>query len=112
MVERPLNFVVGSVQKTILFFPRVVRTEVSQALLEAQLGNKADNAKPLKGFHGARVLEIVSDADGNTCRVVYTTSDPDAIWVLHAFQKKSNHGIGTPHNEIELVRKRLNQIVK
>jgi phage-related protein len=108
--ERRVGFVVDSIQKTITEFPPLVVAEVAQALYLAQRGDKADSAKPLKGFHGARVLEIVSDDDGNTYRVIYTTIARDAIWVLHAFQKKSTSGIATPQREIELVRNRLKRI--
>lgn len=110
MVERQLSFVANATRKTIARFPLTVIAEVAQALYLAQIGDKADSAKPLKGFHGARVLEIVSDDDGSTYRVIYTTVDKNAIWVLHAFQKKSKRGISTPHNEIELVRQRLKQV--
>ena len=65
------------------------------------------NAKPLKGFGGAGVLEIVADGDGDTYRVVYTIRLTTAVYVLHTFQKKSVHGIATPQHEIDLVRRRL-----
>jgi phage-related protein len=108
--ERRLVFVVNSIKKTIAEFPPLVVAEVAQSLYLAQIGDKADCAKPLQGFHGARVLEIVSDDDGNTYRVIYTTIARDAIWVLHAFQKKSKGGIATPQKEIDLVRNRLKRV--
>jgi len=110
VIERRLSYVVNSTRKTIAGFPVPVIAEVAHALNLARKGDKADFAKPLRGFHGARVLEVVSDADGNTYRVIYTTIDQDAIWVLHAFQKKSKSGIATPQKEIDLVRQRLKQI--
>jgi len=61
----------------------------------------------MKGFKGASVIEIVSDYDGNTYRVVYTTQLPEAVYVLHSFQKKSKTGIGTPRKDIELIKSRL-----
>ncbi len=66
------------------------------ALWEAQIGRKAAFAKPLKGFGGAGVLEIVDDFDGDTFRAVYTVRFPIAVYVLHAFRKKSKRGIATP----------------
>ena len=77
------------------------------ALFQAQVGGKHTDAKPLKGFGGAGVLEIVDDHDGNTFRAVYTVKFAGAIYVLHAFQKKSKKGVRTPRSEIDLVRKRL-----
>jgi phage-related protein len=53
-------------------------------------------AKPLKGFGGRSVLEIVADHAGDTWRAVYTVRFQEAIYVLHAFQKKSKKGIATP----------------
>jgi len=53
------------------------------------------------------VLEIVAPDEGDTYRAVYTIRFHDAIYVLHAFQKKSKKGISTPQKEIELVKQRL-----
>jgi phage-related protein len=66
------------------------------ALWDAQIGDKASSAKPLKGFGGASVLEIIDDFDGDTFRAVYTVRFAAAVYVLHAFQKKSRRGIATP----------------
>src|SRR6266481_5612902 len=88
-------------------FPEDVRDEVGFALYQAQLGKKHRSAKPLKGHKGAGVLEIVENFDGNTYRAVYTVRFADAIYVLHAFQKKSKKGITTPKQTIELIKSRL-----
>ena len=77
------------------------------ALYEAQRGGKAANTKPLKGFHGASVLEVVEDYDGATYRAVYTIRFSNAVYVLHTFQKKSKKGIATPKQDVELVKSRL-----
>ena len=61
----------------------------------------------MKGFGGAGVLEIVVDYDGDTYRAVYTVKFATAVFVLHAFQKKSKRGIETPRHEMELIRQRL-----
>jgi phage-related protein/predicted XRE-type DNA-binding protein len=76
------------------------------ALNSAQLGGKHPAAKPLSGFGGAGVLEIVDDFDGETYRAVYTVKFANTVYVLHAFQKKSRKGIETPKNEIDLIRRR------
>jgi phage-related protein len=78
------------------------------ALYQARIGKKHDNAKPLKGFGGAGVLEIVTDHVGDTFRAVYTVKFATAIYVLHAFQKKSKSGIKTPKEELKLIHRRLN----
>ncbi len=88
-------------------FPEEVRLRIGGALWEAQLGRKAGWAKPLKGFAGAGVLEVVDDFDGNTFRAVYTVRFAGVVYVLHAFQKKSKSGIATPRHEIALIGQRL-----
>lgn len=79
------------------------------ALYLAQTGSKHPDAKPLKGFGSAGVLEVTDDAGGNTYRVIYTVTFPNAIYVLHAFQKKAKRGIDTPKKEIDLIRARLHR---
>ncbi len=77
------------------------------ALHLAQMGKKHDQAKPLKGFGGASVLEVVEDHMGDTYRAVYTVKIADKVYVLHCFQKKSTKGIETPKHEMDLIRERL-----
>jgi phage-related protein len=61
----------------------------------------------LKGYHGAGVLEIVSDFDGDTFRAVYTVRLKGKIYVLHAFQKKSRKGIETSREDKTTINARL-----
>jgi len=98
---------VGSSKKDLKAFPVEVRSAMGFALYQAQLGLKPSSAKPLAGFGGASVLEIVDDFQTNTYRAVYTVKFDDAVYVLHAFQKKSKRGIATPKAEIELIKSRL-----
>ena len=88
-------------------FPKPVMRAVGFALYEAQTGEKPENAKPLRGFRGAGVLEVVEDHDGSTYRAVYTVQLGDAVYVLHCFQKKSTKGIKTPKHIVELIERRL-----
>ena len=80
---------------------------MGMALYAAQRGETDPAAKPLRGFGGARVMEIVDRHDTNTYRTVYTAQFDEAIYVLHAFQKKSTKGTATPRYEIDLIRRRL-----
>ena len=66
-----------------------------------------DQAKPLKGFGGAGILEVVEDFRGDTYRAVYTVKFGNVVYVLHCFQKKSTHGIEAPKPDMDLVRERL-----
>ena len=61
----------------------------------------------MRGFSGASVIEIVEDFDGNTYRAVYTVKFVEAIYVLHAFQKKSKSGIATPKHDLDLIEERF-----
>lgn len=88
-------------------FPAEIRQEMGFALYLAQTGGKHPDAKPLKGFGGAGVLEIVIGYGGATYRVVYTVKFRGAAYALHAFQKKSKTGIATPKKEIDLIWERL-----
>lgn len=97
----------GTSLRDLRRFPKGVRTVFGQALFDAQTGLKHPAAKPLKGFGGAGVLEVVEDESGNTYRAVYTVKFAGIVYVLHAFQKKSKSGIKTPSEEIEKVRRRL-----
>jgi len=88
-------------------FPRTAQSHIGFALKVAQTGGKHPDSKPMKGFGGASVVEIVEDYDGETYRAVYTVKFATAIYVLHAFQKKSKSGIATPRREIDLIDERL-----
>ncbi len=105
---KPLGWV-GSAKDDLLEFPDSVVREIGHALYVAQLGGKHGAAKPLQGFGGAAVLEIVEDYAGDAYRAVYTIRFAEIVYVPHAFQKKSRRGIATPCQEIERVGTRLRQ---
>jgi phage-related protein len=103
---KPVEWV-GSSYKDFRSFPDDVQDHAGYALHLAQLGGKHEDAKPLKGFGGAGVLEVVSDHAGDTYRAVYTVKFALAVYVLHAFQKKSKTGSKTPAPDMELIERRL-----
>jgi len=98
---------IGSSKKDLLALPTSVRKFFGHALDFAQRGDQHDAAKPLKGFDGAGVIEIVEDDIGGTYRAVYTVKIAGAVFVLHCFQKKSKSGISTPKSDIHIIRARL-----
>jgi len=98
---------IGSSKADFLEFPDEAKELAGYALYVAQRGGKHERAKPLLGFGGAGVLEILADHRGDTFRTVYTVRLGDHVYVLHAFQKKSKSGVKTPKAEIELVKARL-----
>ncbi|MFZ5468214.1 MAG: type II toxin-antitoxin system RelE/ParE family toxin [Myxococcota bacterium] len=98
---------VASALKDLSSLPWKVKRVMGYALRLAQQGDKHPDAKPLKGFGGGSVLEIVEDNDGDTYRAIYTVRFADAVYLLHAFQKKSKRGAKTPAEDIELVKRRL-----
>ena len=103
---KPVRWV-GSSKEDLSGFPEDVRRRVGGALWEAQIGRKAPYVKPLKGFGDASVMEILDDFDGDTYRAVYTIRFIRAIYVLHAFQKKSKRGVATPKADLSLIDRRL-----
>jgi phage-related protein len=104
--RKPVRFV-GSSQSDLHRFPKKIRLVIGTALTAAQLGGKHKDSKPMKGFGGAGVVEIVADFDGGAFRAVYTVRFADVVYVLHAFQKKSKKGIETPKSDIDLINHRL-----
>lgn len=98
---------IGSTRADLSGFPEEVKDAIGYALYLAQQGGKHPDARPLRGFGGAGILEIIEDHAGNTYRAVYTVRLAGRIYVLHVFQKKSRTGIKTPKSEIDLIKSRL-----
>ncbi len=103
---KPVEWI-GSSLDDLKDFPDEVQQVVGYALYIAQCGDKHPSAKPLKGFKGAGVVEVVEDFDGDTYRAVYTIKFADVVYVLHSFQKKSKKGIATPKQDMDLIEARL-----
>lgn len=103
--EKPL-FWMGSAKADLLDFPEAVKDGIGVALSVAQFGGKHPRAKPWKG-EGTGVLEVVEDYRSDTFRAVYTVRFEHAVYVLHAFQKKSRRGSKTAKTDVELIGKRL-----
>jgi phage-related protein len=97
----------GTSREDLKQFPDDVQDEMGYGLFLAQKGEKHHRAKPLGGFGGAGTLEMISDHRGDTYRAVYTVRLTHAVYVLHAFQKKSKRGIATPQRDLDLIRQRL-----
>ena len=108
-MDAPLKpvFWIGSSRRDLRAMPEQVRRDIGQALYTAQQGETDPAAKPLKGFGGTRVMEIVERDRSGAYRAVYTAQFGDTIYVLHVFQKKSKRGITTPKQDIDLIRRRL-----
>jgi phage-related protein len=103
--SKPLVFV-GSTERDLREFPLEAKRVAGYALRVAQQGGKHPDAKPLKGYKGAGVLEIVEDYHTDTYRAVYTVEFPSVVFALHAFQKKSKTGRATPKADLDLIRRR------
>jgi phage-related protein len=102
----------GSSRKDLGACPEAVQDTIGYALYLAQIGGKHAQAKPMKGFTGAGVLEVVKDHDGETYRAVYTVRFKSTVYILHVFQKKSKRGAATPKPEIDLIKKRLQTAIE
>ena len=103
---KPVRWI-GSSRGDLRAFPEAVRRHIGPALYAAQCGEEYPTVKSLRGFGGRSVLEIVATEHTGTYRAISTVRFRDAIYVLHAFQKKSKRGIATPRSEIDLIHRRL-----
>jgi phage-related protein len=103
---KPLHWM-GSSKRDLKALPKPVEDLFGFALYLAQVGNKHDQAKPLKGFGSAGVLEVTENWDRSTYRAVYTVRFKAAVFVLHVFQKKSTRGTATARGDTDLIRQRL-----
>ncbi|MBI4905016.1 MAG: type II toxin-antitoxin system RelE/ParE family toxin [Acidobacteria bacterium] len=112
MIERPLLkpvIWVGSSHEDLCEFPDPVQDHIGYALYVAQRGGKHRDTKPLSGFGGAGVVEVVKDFRGDTFRAVYTVRFAGVVFVLHAFPKKSKTGRETPRHDLDLIEQRLRE---
>ena len=98
-MTRHLEFVGGS-KKEFLALPKATQREFGHGLWLAQKGEMPGFAKPLKGFGGASVIELLDDRKGEAYHAVY---------VLAAFHKKARSGIDLPQRDKDLIRQRLTQ---
>ena len=105
---KPLEWIASSYDD-LVDMPRLVRRSFGYRLREAQKGETPDNAKVLRGFGSATVLELIEHDPGGIYRAAYTVRFADAVYVLHCFQKKSKHGIATPQRDIDLIKERLRE---
>jgi phage-related protein len=103
----------GSSLKDLQAMPPEAQRSIGFVLRKAQQGMRDEAMKPLTGrreFRGAKVLQITERHDGDTYRCVFTVEFAEAIYVLHAFQKKAKHGIATPQSEIDVIVERLQTV--
>ena len=99
----------GRTKKDLKTMPSEVVDAIGFSLYQAQLGERAENTKVLKGFHGAGVLEIIESDQAGTYRAVYTVKFGNEVYILHCFQKKSKSGISTPKEDMDIINKRLKE---
>ncbi len=105
---RPVSWIRAAL-KEFEAFPEGARSVCLTALTVAAVGGKADIAKPMRGM-GSGVFEITLPFRSDAFRLVYSVQFAEEIWVVHAFQKKSTHGIKTPKHEIDLIKNRLKRL--
>jgi phage-related protein len=103
----------GTSKSDYMAFPATVQREMGYALFLAQAGKRhATMAKTLKGFDGGTVVEVKESFEGNAYRAIYTVRFAEAVYVLHAFQKKSKTGVKTPKVDVNLIEKRLKDLIE
>lgn len=112
-MEEKRIFWVASSKKDLEKFPKTVKEAVLFALTFAKNGSKHESAKPFKGCGvGISVMEIVQRGENATFRLLYTAKLKNAIYVLHAFKKKSQKGIKTPKTDVEKINNRYKRAVE
>jgi phage-related protein len=104
--QRPVEFI-ASAKRDLAAMPKSVKAVFGFAIFQAEIGEKHLDAKPLKGFGGAGVLEVVDDFDGDTYRAIYTVKFSGVVYVLDAFQKKAKKGSKTPKQDMDRIKSRL-----
>jgi phage-related protein len=102
---RKLVWLVDSLDR-LRGFPSPVQHKLGFALYQAQIGQKHERAKILRGF-AETVWQVRADDPSGTYRAVFVVQFGDAVYVLHVFQKKAKSGIATPQGEVDLIRRRL-----
>jgi phage-related protein len=102
---RPLLWI-GSSKRDYRSFPPQVQNGFGFELFLVQTGQHPPSAKILRGL-GSGSVELINNFDGDTYRAVYSVRFREAVYVLHAFKKKSTRGIKTPQKDIDLIRRRL-----
>ncbi len=97
---------VGSSKDDISVLPGPVKASFGHRLRQVQDGETPLDVKPLTQF-GSGVFELRERFERNAYRLVYVVNLEKAIYVLHAFMKKSKSGIGLPKPDAELIETRL-----
>ncbi len=100
---------IGSSKKDLESLSDEIIDDMGYSLYRVQTGEHPENAKTLKGFGSAGIVEIKESDAAGTYRAVYTITMPEVVFVLHVFQKKSKQGIKTPQKDLDLIKNRLKQ---
>jgi phage-related protein len=104
---KPLNWV-GDTKRQLRDFPESARDEAGYQLWRVQMGREPNDWKPMRSV-GAGVREVRIRDETGAFRIIYIASLPEVIYVLHAFQKKTQK---TEKRDIELATARLNAVSK
>jgi phage-related protein len=105
LLPKPVVWIASS-KDDISAMPDPVKASFGHRLSQVQEGRTPLDTKPLPQFGGG-VFELRERFDGNAYRVMYVVALRKAVYVLHAFMKKSKSGIGVPKPEAELIELRL-----
>ncbi len=104
---KPIRFL-GNSRRVLQDFPKSARQEAGYQLERIQMGIQAQDFKPMPSI-GRGVEEIRIRDDSGAYRVVYTARLAEAVYVIHAFQKKTR---ATPQRDIEIARERFQQLMR
>lgn len=105
-ISKPLRWL-GDSRRRLCDFPEEARRRAGFELWEVQQGKEPSDWKAMPSV-GAGVNEVRVHAKGEH-RIMYVAKFDEAIYVLHAFEKKTQR---TPQHDIELARARLRGVVE
>ncbi len=106
--RRPVKWIKAA-RRDFSDFTPLAQLELRRSVTILTEGRMPPIAKPLAGL-GSGVMELALKHRGDAFRLVYALQIGDAIWVVHAFKKKSKTGIKTPREEIDVIRGRLKRL--
>lgn len=98
---------VGRSYRDLIEFPEDARQDAGYQLHLLQSGSEPDDWKPM--IIGQGVQEIRIREESGAFRVIYVAKFADAVYVLHAFQKKTQK---TAQHDIDLARERFKAMIK
>ena len=99
----------GDSRKRVSAWPKDVRVQIGEDLMVVQLGEYPHGCEAMPEL-GNGVHAIRAKLGKEHYRVMWIATLAEAVYVLHAFHKKSKKGVATPKGDVDLAKKRLKDV--